>query len=439
MQKQVDLAQTVKHGLNVSGKINNNTKCEQVMRRLFLKNVMQAMSIAASMTLASPGAQAGNAEVLMMQAPVGENSSLSRLVTDAKGRVHLSWVTSNDEVSTLYYATFANDEWGDAELIAQGDDWFINWADFPSLVVNDNSMAAHWLRLSSDGTYDYDVNATFYTRKTQSWGEAITIHKDGVSAEHGFVSMLPMSEGRTFISWLDGRKTVKDTIASAGDATSGGMTLRAGIFDRDGKTLHDWELDGLTCDCCQTSAAMSASGPIVVYRDRSDHEVRDIYITRFFADKWSAPVPVFSDDWVVAGCPVNGPAVAAKGSMTAVVWFSAKDDQPKVKLAISQNEGESFNAPVLVANASTNGRVGITILESGNIAVSWLATNGSDAQLKLALYRPQGDLLNTVRVADTKASRRSGFPVITSAGNDVYVTWTDLSGGGQIKVARIRF
>lgn len=411
------------------------------MRYLFPKNTMQAMTIAASMTLVSLPARAHDVEVLMMQAPVAENSRLSRLVTDAKGRVHLSWVTSNEDVSTLYYATFANDEWSAAELIAQGNDWFINWADFPSLVVNDNSMAAHWLRMSSAGTYDYDVNATFYTQKTQGWGEAITIHKDGVSAEHGFVSMLPMSEGRTFISWLDGRNTgrVKAKIASAGDATSGGMTLRAGIFDRDGKTLHDWELDGLTCDCCQTSAAMSASGPIVVYRDRSDHEVRDIYITRFFADKWSAPVPVFSDNWVVAGCPVNGPAVAAKGSMAAVVWFSAKDDQPEVKLAISQNEGESFDAPVLVANGSTNGRVGITILESGNIAVSWLATDGSDAQLKLAYYRPQGDLLNRVQVADTKASRRSGFPVITSAGNDVYVTWTDLSGSGQIKVARVRF
>lgn len=403
------------------------------------KSLIRATNVVA--ILFSLSACFEGAEVVMLPTPAAENTSLSRLTTDAEGRVYLSWVESKEELSTLYYASLAGGHWGATKLIGQGNDWFVNWADFPVLVVNNKGMAAHWLRKSSVGTYDYNINATFYTQEAQSWGKEITIHKDGVSAEHGFVSMLAMSEGRTFITWLDGRNAGKPNAeaAATGVAIVGGMTLRAGIFDRQGETLQDWELDGLTCDCCQTSAAMSSSGPVVVYRDRSFDEIRDIYITRFVDNSWTQPVPVYTDNWKVAGCPVNGPSVAAKGKMMAVVWFSAKDDQPRVSLAISQDDGASFGEPITVASGSTNGRVGITLLDSGDIAVSWLEINGSDAQLKLALYNQQGELSDSLKVADTKASRRSGFPVIASGGNDVYVTWTDLAPGAQVKVARVRF
>ena len=403
------------------------------MRYQVLK-VVKAIGVAASVVLASTASLADDAQILMMSTPAGEHTSLSRLVTDKKGKIYLSWVRSSEDRTQLYQAKLDGDQWLEGGLITQGDDWFVNWADFPSLVVNDSSMAAHWLQMSGEGTFDYDVKAAFYDKYTQVWGEPITIHKDGVKAEHGFVSMLSMNGNRTFITWLDGRNT------------SSGMTLRAGIFDSDGKTLRDWELDGLTCECCQTSAAISANGPIVVYRDRSEKEVRDIYITRLVADKWTTPTAVFADNWVVNGCPVNGPAVAARDNMAAVIWFSAKDDQPMVKLAISHTAGKSFSKPVIVAKSSTNGRVGITLLDTGNIAVSWLATHGSQAQLKMALYSPQGELLDTVRIADTSASRRSGFPVITSSGNDVYVTWTEISRHEQaqeqaakVKLARVRF
>ena len=79
------------------------------------------------------------------------------------------------------------------------------------------------------------------------------------------------------------------------------------------------------------------------------------------------------------------------------------------------------------------------MLDSGNIAVSWLHTNGANATLRVALYNPIGELLAKTNVAETKSSRRSGFPVMTHQDNDVYVTWTDISADSQIKIARIEF
>jgi hypothetical protein len=59
--------------------------------------------------------------------------------------------------------------------------------------------------------------------------------------------------------------------------------------------------------------------------------------------------------------------------------------------------------------------------------------------LKLARYDPQGNLKESLIVAKTSASRRSGFPVIVSHGDDVYLTWTDISSEPRVKVARVQF
>lgn len=382
-------------------------------------------------------------EVSLIDSPASGNSGLSRLVTDPNGVVHISWVETSEDQAALYMATLQGEQWRSRTRISEGSNWFVNWADFPAVSVNSKSKTALWLRKSSEGSYNYDVVGSFVDRDQTKWSEGFVIHKDGVSAEHGFVSMLSMAEDRTFITWLDGRNTAgshsghDDKSHHESGHGAGGMTLRAGIFASNGKTEQEWELDSLTCDCCQTSSALTPDGPVVVYRDRTRDEVRDIYITRLKDGAWTEPQPVYSDGWKIAGCPVNGPAVASNQDQVAVAWFVAKDE-PKVSLAISDDRGETFLAPITVAEKNTNGRVSIAHLPSGRILVSWLEVNGRDAALRVALYSGAGVLLESGKVADTKSSRRSGFPVLTNLGETAYVTWTDITEN-KVKVARLDF
>ncbi len=411
--------------------------------RLLQSLALILLATSANLMAVNSELQTSGARLELLSSPASSDSSLSRIVTDAKGQVWLSWVTQKDQMSTLKYSKLKSGGWSVPKTISQGDDWFNNWADFPSLVVNESSMAAHWLRMSADGAYDYDIQAAFFDTDQDTWTEGVTIHKDGISAEHGFVSMQPMSNSLTFISWLDGRETRADESHESASVpehhSMGAMTLRAGVFGQTGEAVTEWELDNRVCDCCQTSAAMSSDGPIVVYRDRSNDEVRDIYITRYVDSIWTQPKAVYNDGWKIAGCPVNGPDVAATGNKVAVSWFTAKDDQPEVKLVLSGDGGKTFSPPVVVADGNTNGRVGTVILDSGNIAVSWMDKDGSDAKIMLSLYSGDGTLLETIQVAKSKASRRSGFPVIDSFGNTVYVTWTNIDDKPQVMVARVTY
>ena len=374
---------------------------------------------------------AGQGQLTRLPSPAPANSSLSRVVADESGEIYLSWVSQDAEQATLAFARLTSEGWDAAQVISEGRNWFVNWADFPVLSVDSSGMVAHWLQMSATGTYDYDIRARFYAQDKATWTEARTIHTDGISAEHGFVSMLPLNDGTTLISWLDGRETVHSE-------PPGAMTLRAGIFDKSGANISEWELDHRVCDCCQTSSAMTENGPIIVYRDRSQQEVRDIYATRLVDGAWTLPQAIYNDNWQIAGCPVNGPSVAAMNKRVAVAWFNAKDDVPKIQLVVSTDSGLSFSEPIVVESPNTNGRVDTTILDSGNIIVSWMDTVG-EAKIMLSRYDINGELLSTTEVAGSSPSRRSGFPIIEAVGNSVYVTWTDIDATPQVKVARIDY
>tara|TARA_B100000686_G_scaffold338586_1_gene411319 strand:+ start:705 stop:1916 length:1212 start_codon:yes stop_codon:yes gene_type:complete len=373
--------------------------------------------------------ESGEVSIEYLASPAPENSALSRVVSDKSGRIYLSWVNREGDSARFEYSKLMDSGWSNPETISEGHDWFVNWADFPMLSVNAGNMAAHWLRMSADGTYDYNIEASFFVAGTRNWSEARIIHNDGVNAEHGFVSMLPMDGGSTMFTWLDGRNTKLEE-------AYGEMTLRAGVFDAAGKKLDEWELDHRVCDCCQTSSAITAKGPLIVYRDRSDSEVRDISIVRYIDGSWTAPLPVHDDGWQISGCPVNGPSVSADDNRVAVSWFTAKDDIPKVLLALSNDAGETFTSPLTVSSINTNGRVGTAILDNGNVVVSWIDT-AEEARIMLSLYSAVGAFVGSYEIADTSASRRSGFPIIEGVGNSVYISWTDVSAASQVRIARL--
>ena len=307
--------------------------------------------------------------------------------------------------------------------IAEGTNWFVNWADFPSMtVLPDGSLAAHWLVRSGEGTYAYDVNVARSFDGGASWSKPLAPHRDGTQTEHGFVSLIPASDGSLGAAWLDGRETQP---GDGHDAHGGGaMTLRYAEISRDGALRAETLIDARVCDCCQTAAAMTAEGPVVVFRDRSGTEVRDVSIVRLRNGAWSEPRPVFEDGWQIHGCPVNGPSVAAEGRRVAVAWFTLAGDTPRVKLAFSSDAGGSFGAPVIVDDGNPLGRVDTLLLDDGSALVSWVEQSAEGSTLRVRRVRDDGSREAAVTVAPAGAVRANSFPQMARAGDTLVIAWT---------------
>ncbi len=158
-----------------------------------------------------------------------------------------------DKRYALRLSLHNNKGWTEARTVAEGENWFVNWADFPSaILLRDGSLAAHWLVKSGKGTYAYDMNIALSTDGGQTWSQPIVPHRDKTQTEHGFVSLISISDGRLGAIWLDGRnmKAMKDTDEHAPATES--MTLRYAAIDRNGNLSDEAELDNRVCECCQT-------------------------------------------------------------------------------------------------------------------------------------------------------------------------------------------
>ena len=302
----------------------------------------------------------------------------------------LSWMEPGDDGTALKYSSYQDGMWLDASSVIEGRDMFVNWADFPSVVpFGDGRLAAHWLQMSADTTYAYDVVYTQSADNGATWSDPFRPHNDGTETEHGFVSLF--ADGAdTGLIWLDGRKFVNEV---SDDPVASGMTLRAAFVDENQALKSEQVVDELICDCCQTDVAVTASGPVAVYRDRSIDEIRDIYVTRFVDGEWQSGFPVANDQWEIPGCPVNGPSIAANGDTVVVTWFTAANSRPVVKMSVSNDAGETFSAPVEVIDDGVLGRVGVLFLDDDNVVVSWLQSDASGmAEVKVRKASTKGAL-----------------------------------------------
>lgn len=343
------------------------------------------------------------------------------LYTDINGTVYLSWTEVTEKENILKFKTLDNGEWSAPKTIATGTGWFVNWADYPIIVTHEgNNLLAHYLQKSADGTYTYDIMMRTSNDGGETWSEPFVLHNDGKKAEHGFVSAAPYGENY-FVSWLDGRFTVADSLARDLHQHEDAMTLRAAILSPAGEKLEEWELDQRVCDCCQTSAVITENGPVIAYRDRSKEEIRDMSIIRLVDSSWTAPSALHDDNWKIAGCPVNGPRLAAKGSTLAAAWFTGADGKPAVKLKFSHDSGATFAEPIIVSEEMPVGRVDVMLIDEQTAMVSWM----EGAEIMAAKVNDQGVIVEKIIVASSSTSRSSGFPQMTRSGDEVIFAWTD--------------
>jgi hypothetical protein len=366
------------------------------------------------------------AQVRELPSPASATSGQPNLTVDKKGRVYLSWIDRlNEGRVALRFAMKEGTRWSAPQTIAEGTNWFVNWADFPSLLVlPDGSLAAHWLAKSGAGTYAYDVNIARSFDQGKTWGKPITPHRDGTQTEHGFVSLLPTPDGSLSAIWLDGREMATGNPALNTDHGHGNMTLRYAMLRKDGVLEQEALLDAKVCECCQTSAALTSQGAVVAYRDRSDQELRDISIVRWQNGQWSEPKPVFRDGWQINGCPVNGPAIAAAENQVAVAWFTGANNKSQVKLAFSDDAGATFGQPIIIDDGNPAGRVDVLLLKDGSALVCWLEKLANGGEIRVRRVTREGKPKASITVAPSGTARSSGFPQMIRSGNSIIFAWT---------------
>lgn len=375
-----------------------------------------------------------------LPSPAGPGSAEPNLDVGPDGVVHMSWLEplASGQGHVLKVASLTGSAWSVPADVRSGRDFFVNWADFPSVLsLGGGRLVAHWLQRTGTATYAYGVRLAFTRDLGRTWSAPLTPHTDSSNTEHGFVSLWRTTRGDGVEAvWLDGRKYNR-----AGDDPTNEMSLATAAFTLEGgASLPERILDGRVCDCCQTSVAMTAKGPVIVYRDRSPDEIRDIAVVRRDgAGRWTEPVAVHADAWKINACPVNGPSIAARGNNVAVAWFTAANDTPMVRVAFSRDAGATFTAPIRIDEGRPAGRVDVEVTRDGAALVSWIERTGGDtAAVRVRRVERSGRSRAATTIATSSAARASGFPRMVVAGSDAIFAWTMPGRPSEVKVAKMK-
>jgi hypothetical protein len=378
---------------------------------------------------AGSGCQEGSGRIVVRETEfAGPAGSLAPRLALAGERALLSWLepAGGGRHAVQVALREPGGAWQPPRTVVVGESLFVNWADVPSVLpLSDGVWLAHWLQKVAAGPYAYHVMMAVSTDGGMSWGPAFRPHEDTSETEHGFVSLVPWNGGAAGV-WLDGRGTVGN----------GPMMLRFTTVSPSGAAARDVEVDARVCECCQTALARTARGLVAAYRDRSDGEVRDVAVRRYEAGRWSEAATVGHDQWHHTGCPVNGPAVAARGNTVALAWFTAAGDLPRVYVALSTDGGTTWGTARRVDDGRPAGRVDV-VWWGRTALVSWIEETADAGDVRVRELRADGTVTGSTVVAVTRASRAAGFPRLAAVGDTALVAWTVPGEGGGVRVAAL--
>ena len=375
-------------------------------------------------------------EIYIQEIPFSyENSNAQPNLVSSNGSLTLSWISSKEEnKASLNYSRYMEGRWIKPQVIASGSDWFINWADFPAHAINQDLIITSHLKKSASGKYTYNVVLNLQKLSGEKIKKDFLLNTDGVKAEHGFVSIIANNKKGFFITWLDGRNTIEKKL----DGDHKPMTIRFAEITDKGDVIKESELDASTCDCCQTSIAITNDGPIVVYRDRGEKEVRDIYSVKNINGTWEEPNVVHDDGWIINGCPVNGPKVAVNSKDLAIAWFTVSNDNPLVNVSFSKNNGNSFGAPVKVNDHDAIGRVDVSFLNDEEVIVSYMEVDDIGTYLRIKKVSFDGKISEPITISKIDGGRNTGVPQLEIIDSEIFIVWTIfLDGMNQLKSIKL--
>ena len=360
----------------------------------------------------------------IVKTPTNKNSLAPNLCSFGN-HFALSWIERNkDGEVRLQMATWNGSEFDEIRLIAKSKGMFANWADIPSLVeAPSGDLYAHWLNRIGNETYAYGIQIERSIDHGKSWQSLGWLHNDTSATEHGFVSLIPEDRHvRAF--WLDGRQMKK---------TTGKMMLRTAILDGN-KIKSEHMVDDDVCTCCPTAAIQLPSGSAVVYRDRLPQEIRDISLVHLKNDGWSKPSRIQKDNWVMPGCPVNGPSIATNGNIIAVSRFTVIKNKAKIILKLFKDGQVKSGKEIILDENVPVGRC-VTVCSKDSVYNIWIGVDKNQSVLRMAEVSLFGKIKRKMTLVPIDEDRSSGMPRAIFINNYLWVSWTD---SNQVRLGRLK-
>ncbi|MEZ5285721.1 MAG: hypothetical protein R2712_13125 [Vicinamibacterales bacterium] len=269
----------------------------------------------------------------------------------------------------------------------------------------------------------------------QTFSEGEALQAPGAPGDRGWHAMALDADGAAHVMWLDHRGL---TTSKAGDhagheaeAMDGlAMALKSGLYySRDGAPERELVK---VCYCCKVAMAAGPGGALyTAWRQVYAGNIRDI---AFLASTdggrtFGEPTRVSEDDWHLAGCPDDGPAMSlsADGGVH-IVWptvIGGPEPEGAIFYAVS-HDGRAFGRRVRVPTLGSPRPMHPQVLTSGGrVFAAWdeVIDGVRQAAVRTIAVDADGRLQAGAVERLGAAGNSSSYPVLIGATRGPLAIW----------------
>ena len=290
----------------------------------------------------------------------------------------------------------------------------------------------------------------------KSFTSASPVPGTDAPGNRGWESLAPIRDGSAVAMWLDHRelapkpgsppmKHAEHQHAATGESKADGFTraqpsqLYVAKLD-DPRSAH--AIARGVCYCCKTALASDDTGAVyAAWREVYEGNIRDIAFARS-ADggrTFSAPIRVSDDNWVLDGCPENGPAIAVDAAKRIhVVWptlvpGATPNSPPTLALFYASSaDGKQFTPRQRIPTAGVPRHPQIALGSSGKIFVAWDEQSAGTRTIALAQGTVDGKGAARFSRETVRDDAPGNYPFVATTDSGTIVGWTSGTSGQTV-------
>jgi hypothetical protein len=326
---------------------------------------------------------------------VGVDAAEPATATAADGTFYVAWVNHDAKQADVMLAHFNHiaEPVGSPVRVNAHAGVATAWrGDQPSVAVgpNGNVFVLWTLKVEAGDKHGTDIYLSTSNDGGQTFTNEVKVNDDKAPSAHGMHSLAVSKDGRIYAAWLDERNVhaPMPSTKAEGHHMESNRDLYTAYSTDGGRTFSaNHKVASDACPCCKTALTVSADGTLYAgWRQVLPGSYRHIAVASSTdgGAKFSAPVIVSDDRWMLQGCPVSGPSLsvdAASGSLKVIWYAGGESGAPGVYLAESKDKGHSFSPRQLLSQENVRGTPALAVGSNDAVAL-WQSADVPGAKMR---------------------------------------------------------
>ncbi|MDP3216773.1 MAG: exo-alpha-sialidase [Deltaproteobacteria bacterium] len=259
----------------------------------------------------------------------------------------------------------------------------------------------------------------------RSFSVPITLNDDGRIGSHSFDSLAIDGAGRVAVVWLDGRD--RDAAREKDAAFAGSSVYFAQSLDNGAHFSPNRKLTEHTCECCRTSLAWTAEGPIALWRNLYGTNTRDFALANLGTGKVRRAT---DDEWQIDACPHHGGGLAVDGhDALHLVWFT--QGKTRQGLFYKRIAGGRESSPMALGDPAAQAGHATVAAAGSMVLITWREFDGR-VYVARAMHSTDGGASWSAPLRLAESGGAADYPLPLTDGKQALVVWNSATEGVRI-------